>query len=79
MVTVTAIGPALVEHHLVADPGEHALGGDRHVVGRAVAQYQAEFVAGEAAERILAALSAAQALGHRSNHLVGDVEAVRTR
>ena len=64
-------------HHLVANPDEHAFGGDRHVVGRAVAQYEAEFVAGVAAERVLAAHSAAQALSHRANRLFGDVEAVR--
>ncbi len=57
-------------------PTEHAFGGNRHIVRRAVAQHQAEFVAGIAAQRVLAAHPAAQALGNRADHLIGDVEAV---
>ena len=76
MVTVTAIGPAAVGTISSRTAGQQALGGDRHVVGRAVAQHEAELVAGIAAERILAAHPAAHALGDRADHLVGDVEAV---
>ena len=68
--------PGVGRHHLVAHAGEQPLGGDRHVVGRAVAQHQAELVAGKTAERVLAAHPAAHALGDRADHLVGDVETV---
>ena len=68
--------PGAGRHHFVAHAGQQPLGGDRHVVGRAIAQHQAEFVAGKAAERVLAAHAAAQALGDLGDHLIGDVEAV---
>jgi len=56
--------------------GKETLGGDRHVVGRAVAQHQAELVAGKTAERVLAAHAAAHAPGDRAYDLVGDVKTV---
>ena len=76
MVTVTEIGPALVGTISSRTPASMRSAGDRHVVGRAVAQHETEFVAGVAAERVLAAHPAAQPLGDRADHLIGDVEAV---
>ena len=61
---------------LVAHAGQQALGGDRQFVGRATGQDHAEFVAGEAAEMILAAQPGLQALGDLRDHVLGDVEAV---
>ena len=68
--------PGSGRHHVVVHAGQEPLGGDRHVVGRAVAQHQAELVAGKTAERVLAAHAAADAPGDRADHLVGDVETV---
>ena len=60
----------------VAHAGEQPLGGDRQFVRRATGQDDAELVAGEAAEIILAAQARADALGDLRDHLLGDVEAV---
>ncbi len=79
MVIVTATGPAEVGDHLLAHARQQPLGGDRHIVDGAFAKHDAEPVAGIAAERILAAHQAANAFADRMDHLIGDVEAVRTR
>ena len=63
-------------HHVVARADQQAVGRDQHVVGRAVVEDDAELVAGEAAEMVLAAQLRADARGDRGDHLVGDVEAV---
>ena len=63
-------------HDLVAHAGQQPVGGDQHVVGRAVVQDDAELVAGQPPEMILAAQLAAHPLGHRGDHLFGDFEAV---
>ena len=68
--------PGPGRHHVVADAREHPLGRNRHVVGHAVAQHQAEFVAGETAERVLAAHPGAHAFPHFADHFVGDVETI---
>ena len=64
-------------HHLVANAGQKPLGGDIHVVDRAVLQDQPELVAGEAAEHVAAAQPRTDALGHFGNHRVRDIEAER--
>ena len=61
---------------LVAHAGEQPLGGDRQFVGGAARQDDAELVAGEAAEMVLAAQPRADALGDLGDHLLGGVEAV---
>ena len=61
---------------LVAHAGQQAVGGDRQFVGRATRQHDAELVAGEAAEIILAAQARAKALGDLRDHFLGDVEAI---
>ncbi len=61
---------------LVAHAGEQPFGRHRQFVGGAAGQDDAEFVAGEAAEMILAAQPRADALGDLGDHLVGGVEAV---
>ena len=63
-------------HHLVADSGKQAIGGGRHVVRRAFGEHDTELGAGIAAERILAAHPATDALGDRSDDLIGNIEAV---
>ncbi len=63
-------------HDLVAHAGEQPIGGDQHVVGRAILQDDAELVAGKPPEMVLAAQLAAHALGHRGDHLLGDLDAV---
>ncbi len=68
--------PGAGRHQFVAHAGDQPLGGDGHVVGRTVGQHDAELVAGVAAERVLAAHAAADALGDRGDHLIGDVVAV---
>ena len=62
--------------HVVAHARNQPLGGLLHVVRRAVVENDAELVAGEAAELIAAAHLGAQALGHRADRLIGDVEAI---
>ena len=63
-------------HHLVADAGDQAVGGDQQIVRRAIVQHDAELVAGHAPEMILAAQLRVHALGDRGDDLVGDVEPV---
>ena len=61
--------------HLVADPGQEALGGGIGVVDRTVPQDQPELVAGEPAEHVAAAQLGADASSDFGDHGVGDVEA----
>ena len=63
-------------HQFVAHAGQQPLGCDRHVVGRAVLQHDAEFVARIAPERVASAHQAADALAHHADHLIGGVVAV---
>ncbi|GCC46359.1 hypothetical protein chiPu_0030621, partial [Chiloscyllium punctatum] len=62
-------------HHLVAHRGEEALGRDVGIVDGAVAQDQAELVAGEAAEHVAAAQPGANPLRHLGDDGVRDIEA----
>ena len=72
---MTETGPDLRRHHVVADRGQEALGGDVHVFDGAVLQDQAELVAGEAAEHVAAAQPRADAFGDVRDHGVRHVEA----
>ena len=76
MVTVTATGPAAVCTISSRTPASSRSAAIVQFVGRAVVEDDAELVAGEAAEMILAAQLRADALGDLRDHLVGDVEAV---
>ncbi len=69
--------PGIGWHHLVANAGQKALGGNVHVVDAAVLQYEAEFVAGEPAEYVAAAQPRANAFGDFRNHCIRDIEAER--
>ena len=64
-------------HQFVAHAGQQPLGGDRHIVRRAVLEDDAEFVARIAAQRIAPAHQAADALAHHPDHLIGGIVAVR--
>ena len=68
--------PGAGRHQFITDTGDQPLGGDGHVVGRTIRQHDAELVARVAAERVLAAHAAVDALGDRGDHLVGDIVAV---
>ena len=61
--------------HLVADPGQEALGRGIGVIDRTVPQDQTELVAGESAEHVAAAQLGADAFSNLGDHGVGDVEA----
>ena len=76
IVTVTATGPASVDNGLVTHAGQQPVGGDRQFVRRAGRQDDAELVAGEAAEIVLAAQARADALGDLRDHFLGDIKAV---
>ena len=76
MVMVTATGPAVGRNGFVAHAGEQPVGGDRQFIGGAIGQDDAEFVAGETAEKILAAQARADALGDLRDHILGDIEAI---
>ncbi len=65
----------LGRHHLVADGGEEALGRDIGVVDGAVAQDQAELVAGEATEHVAAAQPRPNPPRDLGDDGVGDVKA----
>ncbi len=62
-------------HDVIANARQKPLGGDIHVIDRAVLQDQSELVAGETAEHIPAAQSRADTLRDVADHLVGDIEA----
>src|SRR5712671_1731301 len=62
---------------VIAHTRDQALSGLLHFIRRTIVENDAELVAGEAAELIAAAHLGAQALGHRTNRLVGNLEAVR--
>ena len=60
IVTVDRDRPGRGLHDVVAHAGEQPVGGDQHVVRRAVVQDDAELVAGKAAEMVLAAHAGAR-------------------
>ena len=65
----------LGRHHVIANPGEEALGRDIDVVDGAVLQDQSELVAREAAEHVAAAQPRADPARGFRNHRVRDIEA----
>ena len=67
-------GAGFGRHHLVANSGEEALGGDVDVVDRAVAQDQAKFVAGKSPEHVAAAQPRANSFSDFRDHSVRDVK-----
>ena len=66
----------MVDNGFVAHAGQQPVGGDRQFLRRAGRQDDAELVAGEAAEIVLAAQARADALGDLRDHFLGDVKAV---
>src|SRR5436190_2241148 len=63
-------------YDVIAHARDQALSGLLHVVRRAVVKNDAELVAGEAAKLIATAHLGPQALGHRTDRLVGNLETV---
>ena len=74
--TVTETGPPWSSPHRRAPPASKRSAATRISSGEQLLQHDAELVSGEAAEQSSAAHLGAHALGHRADHLVGDVVAI---